>query len=235
MPPTQRQSPLPPPQAPPFDPWSLHQPSRPPHRSSPLGLILVALAAVALIAWGMWTATHDGTIRSNASPAPSGAASGEISPLASEPGTPPSETGPATTPTSSPSSPPGPRATRETPATATPGQALQQLSALEARWCQANFKGDRTALMDILADEYKSVGRGPQSKEEYLRVLKRDEFVETWSFSNLQLQSLQGDQATVSGEMTAIYPGTTRHWKFVDTFVLRNGRWQATSSHTVED
>ena len=107
-----------------------------------------------------------------------------------------------------------------------------QLEALENDWTVANINADKQALDRILADDF--VGTTDQgalySKADYLRTIERDTAIEKWDFDDLKL-NLVGDRASLSGKVTL--ERTDRDdekYDFIDKFVWRDGRWQATSS-----
>jgi hypothetical protein len=88
--------------------------------------------------------------------------------------------------------------------------------------------GDRDALERILAEEY-SGGDPPHGKQEYLDALKPDPTVKSWELQDLRVD-LNGDRATLDGYL---HQETTRGpevYGFTDTFVWRDGRWQAVGS-----
>lgn len=110
-------------------------------------------------------------------------------------------------------------------------QVLAQLTELEHDWTVANLNADKKALARILADDY----AGPaadgtiQGKADYIKNIKRDTTVERWDFQDLKL-TLRGDRATLSGRLRLVVQGQTADYNFVDKFVWRDGRWQATGS-----
>lgn len=120
----------------------------------------------------------------------------------------------------------------ETPAPTDEEQVLAQLRDLENEWTVANLNADKKALARILADDY--VGPvtegGPlQGKTEYINTVERDTRVERWEFNDLEVQ-LAGDRATLTGKVEFVVQGQEAEFDFVDKFVWRNGRWQATGS-----
>src|SRR6185295_1947163 len=90
---------------------------------------------------------------------------------------------------------------------------------------------DRKKLAEILADDYV----GPtsdgkiQGKAEYIRTIERDTSIEKWDFQDLRL-SLHGDRATLLGRVHFQLKDKELVFDFVDRFVWREGRWQATGS-----
>lgn len=107
-----------------------------------------------------------------------------------------------------------------------------QLEALENDWTVANINDDKRALDRILADDY--VGYAPNgapySKADYIKTNERDLRVEKWDFDDLKL-NLIGDRATLSGRIKyELRDEDDLKYEFLDKFVWRDGRWQATGS-----
>lgn len=120
----------------------------------------------------------------------------------------------------------------EVPPPADEDAVKAQLEALEDDWTLANINADKQALDRILADDF--VGTTDQgalySKADYLRTIQRDTAIEKWDFDDLKL-NLVGDRASLSGKVTLEKSGQDdEKYDFVDKFVWRDGRWQATSS-----
>ena len=97
--------------------------------------------------------------------------------------------------------------------------------------CQLYPRRVQLRLDRILADEY--VGQAPegglQGKRDYLEKIQRDTVTERWEFSDLKVD-LSGDRATLTGKVTLLARGQDESFNFIDKFVWRNGRWQATGS-----
>lgn len=106
---------------------------------------------------------------------------------------------------------------------------LDQLTDLEKQWTEANVKGDKDAIQRILAEEY-SGGSPPQTKQEYIDGLKPDATVKSWELEDLDLE-LEGDRATINGYLRQQTTRGAEVYGFTDTFVWRDGRWQADGSH----
>jgi hypothetical protein len=126
--------------------------------------------------------------------------------------------------TEQPVDPPAPAPTDEQ-------EVLRQLTDIENEWTAANINADKKKLDRILADEY--VGQAPegglQGKRDYLEKIQRDTITERWEFSDLKVD-LSGDRATLTGKVTLLARGQDESFNFIDKFVWRNGRWQATGS-----
>lgn len=110
-------------------------------------------------------------------------------------------------------------------------EVLAQLTDLEHEWTVANINADKKALDRILADDYV----GPDAdgklhgKREYIRDIKRDTSIQKWDFEDLKV-TLRGDRATLTGKVRLTIQDRELVFEFVDKFVWRDGRWQATGS-----
>jgi len=122
-------------------------------------------------------------------------------------------------------------ASDDTPAPTDGAVVLADLTNLEHEWTVANINADKKKLNRILADDY--VGTSPegrsQGKAEYLRTIERDTTIEHWEFDDLKV-SLKGDRAALTGVIRFKIQGQDVAYRFVDKFVWRDGRWQATAS-----
>jgi len=112
---------------------------------------------------------------------------------------------------------------------------LADLTSLEHEWTVANLNADKKKLNQILADDYvgTSAGGRSQGKADYLRTIERDTTTEKWEFEDLKV-SLKGDRATLSGILRLRVQNRDVAFQFVDRFVWRDGRWQATASEVKE-
>ena len=111
-------------------------------------------------------------------------------------------------------------------------EVMAQLRDLENDWTLANINDDKKALERILADDW--VGQlqdgGIQGKADYIRTNRRDVRVEKWDFDDLKL-NLIGDRASLSGKIKLkLRDEDDLKFDFLDKFVWRDGRWQATGS-----
>jgi hypothetical protein len=111
-------------------------------------------------------------------------------------------------------------------------QVLTQLTDIENDWTVANFNADKKKLERILADDY--VGQaseqgGLQGKREYIDTIQPVTTVERWELNDLKVQ-LSGDRATLTGRITYFTEEEQPEFDFIDKFVWRHGRWQATAS-----
>jgi Domain of unknown function (DUF4440) len=105
---------------------------------------------------------------------------------------------------------------------------LQQLTELEKRWTEANISGDKDTLEEILAEDYSS-NNAPKTKSEYMDLLKPDASVKSWEMQDLRVR-LDGEHATLDGYLRQETTRGTEVFGFTDTFVWRDGRWQANGS-----
>jgi uncharacterized protein DUF4440 len=114
-------------------------------------------------------------------------------------------------------------------------QVLTQLKDIENEWTIANLNADKKKLDQILADDF--VGQGeegePQSKADYIREIQRNTQVDKWEFSDLKLL-LAGERATLTGKITYYVGDRKPTFEFMDKFVWRDGRWQATGAEIKE-
>lgn len=113
---------------------------------------------------------------------------------------------------------------------------MTELSKLENEWIRANIKADKKALERILADEYRGVaGDGTeQTKADYIATVQPDRTARSWSSEDVTLE-FEGDKAVISGVLIWNSTDGTRRYRFTDSFVRREGRWQAVSSVTTPE
>jgi hypothetical protein len=110
-------------------------------------------------------------------------------------------------------------------------EVQDQLTKLEKEWTEANIKGDKAALEKILADEYVGNDEDSSTKRKYIDSLKPDDTVEQWEISDISVAQT-GERAVVSAHLKQETTEGTENYDFIDTFVWRDHRWQAVSSHT---
>jgi hypothetical protein len=110
-------------------------------------------------------------------------------------------------------------------------EVLAQLTDLENDWTVANLNADKKKLDRILADDY--VGKTGDGKEhgkaEYIKTVEPDNTIQKWNFEDLKV-SLVGARATLTGIIRLQVKDQELAFNFVDKFVWRDGRWQATGS-----
>lgn len=112
---------------------------------------------------------------------------------------------------------------------------LSSLTDLEHDWTVANINADKKALDRILADDYVATTPNGQTigKAEYLTTIQRDTTTDDWKFEDLKLD-LKGPRATLSGAVKFRAGDRETVFNFVDKFVWREGRWQATGSELTQ-
>jgi uncharacterized protein DUF4440 len=122
-----------------------------------------------------------------------------------------------------------------TPAPTDEAVVLADLTNIEHEWTVANINADKKKLNRILADDYVGtpINGRPQGKAEYLATIERDTETEKWEFDDLKV-SLKGGRATLTGIIRFRIQGKDVPLRFVDKFVWRDGRWQATGSQVTQ-
>lgn len=111
----------------------------------------------------------------------------------------------------------------------------KQLYDLEYAWCAADLKADKAAMDKILATEFVVTNNDgtKQTKQQYLNAMKPDQYGRTCTYSDFSLGQ-SANYAVIIGYNTvkgrdANGPFTEKY-KFTDTFIWRDARWQATDS-----
>lgn len=122
-----------------------------------------------------------------------------------------------------------------TPAPTDEAAVLADLTSIEHAWTVANINADKKKLNRILADDYVGtpINGRPQGKAEYLATIERDTDTEKWEFEDLKV-GLKGSRATLTGTLRLKIQGQDVSYRFVDKFVWRDGRWQATGSEVTQ-
>ncbi len=121
----------------------------------------------------------------------------------------------------------------------TTATTLRELLDVENEWTEANNRADREALERILADEF--LGTDPAgtvtNKQEYISTIQPNNSMRSWDFDDLNLTQ-SGTNSVLTGIL--IVNGQqgnqrfTQRYRFTDTFIRRDGRWQAISSQVME-
>jgi hypothetical protein len=108
---------------------------------------------------------------------------------------------------------------------------LSDLTEVENEWIQANIAGDKAALDRILATEYTGTSSDGvvQSKDQYLETAQPVTNVKNWKMSDEHV-SLIGDTAVMTGILDWATTSGKDRYRFTDTFIWRDGRWQAIGS-----
>jgi hypothetical protein len=114
-------------------------------------------------------------------------------------------------------------------------EVLSVLTDIEQEWTVANINADKKALERILADDYVATNLDGSTvgKVEYISTIQRDNQTQRWEFQDLKVD-LKGNRATLTGVIKYYLKSGERSFQFADTFVWRDGRWQATGSEIKE-
>ena len=114
-------------------------------------------------------------------------------------------------------------------------EVLSTLTDIEHEWTVANINANKKALDRILADDYVAVNLDGSTvgKVEYISTIQRDTETRKWEFEDLKVD-LKGNRATLTGVIKYYLRSGDRSFQFSDTFVWRDGRWQATASELKE-
>ena len=113
---------------------------------------------------------------------------------------------------------------------------LTELMAVEEDWHQASVRHERPILERVLADEFTNIDQCSQQtdKVQFIRMTM-GEYIRgaAYSFDNPQVQSSTPDKVTIEIGKTWMAPGYGNyHFRDIDTFIRRDGRWQVASSDT---
>jgi hypothetical protein len=122
-------------------------------------------------------------------------------------------------------------------------KVLEELLKVEHDWTEANVKGDGAKLNYILADEYRGWDENGAVLNKTQAIGIKTANPVTIRPENIRIEDAKliihhGDTATISGILRAEYVEDSRiiHYqqRLTDSFVKRDGRWQAISSQTSE-
>lgn len=123
-------------------------------------------------------------------------------------------------------------------AAAQTGGAEQALLQLERDWEQANKKNDAAALERILAPEFvttDSDGRFMTRDQFFARRQSGQVTFSAYTQDDYKVRVI-GDMAIVTGRSTVTGKRDGKDWseqnRWTDTFVRRNGQWQAVATHS---
>lgn len=169
-------------------------------------LVLFALGVIVVAAVVIPQLNHSSS-NGNSSPSPSPIASPSDEPVPS--------------PVESPSA-------KESDVPTDADEVQSAISDLEDQWTEANWKGDKTTLERILADDYRG-GPTHHGKQEYIRELRPETNVKSWDIDDLDV-TLKGDRVIARGVLIQETNTGTQTYRFTDTFVWRDHRWQAIAS-----
>ncbi|HEX8143017.1 MAG TPA: nuclear transport factor 2 family protein [Pyrinomonadaceae bacterium] len=121
---------------------------------------------------------------------------------------------------------------QRTAAEAKPETVLAELKDAEGKITEANIKGDKTTLDRMLADDYIAIAADGKSynKAQTLATTETADSVTSWSIDGAKLLSYGKDAATLTGIITFKTRDMVERQQFTDSFVKRDGRWQAFAS-----
>jgi len=115
-----------------------------------------------------------------------------------------------------------------------PEAVLTELKDAEGKMTEANIKGDKTTLDRMLADEYLAIAADGKSynKAQTLATTETADAVTSWSIDGAKLLSYGKDSATLTGIITFKTSDMVERQQFTDSFIKRDGRWQAFASQS---
>jgi len=115
-------------------------------------------------------------------------------------------------------------------------QVFQNIVQVEQRWNDASIRGDRSALADILSDNYHHEYKGMLgrahvlNKTQVIAATEASPGIKRWELSDTQLVDWSGTRARLSGTVTLFGDGFEKRATFTDTFELTDGKWRAIDS-----
>lgn len=109
---------------------------------------------------------------------------------------------------------------------------LAELLRIEKIMTDASLNGDISTLAPYIADDYSGAGIDgrSQNKNQLLASTKLERNIRSWTITEAQLVSLDGESAVLNYLQT-VYGrnGRTARAHVIDTFVSRDGSWQIKS------
>jgi len=119
-------------------------------------------------------------------------------------------------------------------ADAKPENLLTELKDAEGKVTEANIKGDKTALDRLLAEDYIAIAADGKvyNKAQTLASTEPADTVTSWSIDGARLLSYGRDSASLTGIITFKTGTVVERQQFTDSFVKRDGRWQAFASQS---
>jgi hypothetical protein len=145
------------------------------------------------------------------------------------------ELGPPSSTSESDEPPPAEKTDKDSSSTtsASNDAVYDELMALEKEWTEANIKADRVALNRILAAEYTGTYADGtvQNKTQYIATIKPDATNPTWKLEDTKL-TMKGETGIITGILKWTVRGRTTTYRFTDTFVKKDGTWQAIGSQS---
>ena len=128
----------------------------------------------------------------------------------------------------------------QTPAQTKSGSVEQELMKLENQWNDASVKSDVAFLDRILAEDWTSTDADGVvgTKAQSLASLKSGEDVVTSAVADEMKVRVYGDAAVVTGRNTSKETLKGKdfigQYRWTDTFIKRDGRWQCVAGHSSE-
>jgi hypothetical protein len=115
-----------------------------------------------------------------------------------------------------------------------PEVLLTELKDAEGKVTEANIKGDKTALDRMLSEDYIAIAADGKvyNKAQTLASTEPADTVTSWSIDGARLLSFGRDSATLTGIITFKTGTIVERQQFTDSFVKRDGRWQAFASQS---
>lgn len=115
-----------------------------------------------------------------------------------------------------------------------PEALLSELKDAEGKVTEANIKGDKTALDRMLSEDYIAIAADGKvyNKAQTLASTEPADTVTSWSIDGARLLSFGKDSATLTGIITFKTGTIVERQQFTDSFVKRDGRWQAFASQS---
>lgn len=94
----------------------------------------------------------------------------------------------------------------------------------------ARMKGDQAKVEGLLADDYKETTADGKTldKSQVLASISPDKKYDSYSLDDLK-STTTGETGVVTGRVEVIIQGKSERWRFSETFMKREGRWQAVS------
>lgn len=107
---------------------------------------------------------------------------------------------------------------------------FSELVMLYSQLFTARMKGDKAKVEGMLADNYReTTGDGKTlNKSQVLASISPDKKFDSYSLADLK-SNTTGDTGVVTGRVEVLIQGKTESWKFSETFMKQQGRWQAVS------
>lgn len=107
---------------------------------------------------------------------------------------------------------------------------FSELVMLYSQLFTARMKGDKAKVESLLAEDYKETTADGKTldKAQVLATISPDKKFDSYSLDDLK-STTKGDTGVVTGSVEVMIQGKTESWKFSETFMKQEGRWQAVS------